>query len=310
MRKRQLGAVIMFLASGSCLSNSATQSQRRPYAETKPYVDKCVAEHDAECVELCAAAFELGNDTRILKCGYKVENGTTVITMSWRDKTKDEIREDSGQGCAGGRRPPGWMPGGSEPTAPAYLAWCATMEAASVTAFARIDRRLAADAAPASLRALVQAAIADELDHARVVAMLARRYGATPVLPEIPAEPAMTDLERAIDNVVEGCVGETVSALHAAFLGIHAVDPIVRAAFTQLAQDEIGHATLAFELSGYYAARLSAAALAQVSAARNHAVAHVIAEPLHPGMLALGIAQPQLRAAIAKLLADPAAQPA
>lgn len=298
-RMRKLGAAIMLLAG--CYSTGA-QSSRRPTVQTKPYVDACIAADDKQCLALCNAAFEVAADSEITSCSYTVEGETTVIHMTYGPRSEEPVHH------ASGRRPPGWDARAAGASIADYLAWCAAMEAASVTAFARIHRHLVATNAPVALLARVEAAISDELSHARVVAGLARRYGASPHMPEIPPEPTMTALERAIDHAVEGCVGETVAALHAAFLGEHAVDPLVRAAFAQIAEDEIRHAYLAFELVAHASTTLTADERVAVADARERAVMRAQAAPLHPGLLALGIPALRVQRAVAELLADPAAQ--
>ncbi|HEU4410784.1 MAG TPA: ferritin-like domain-containing protein, partial [Polyangiaceae bacterium] len=132
----------------------------------------------------------------------------------------------------------------------AYWARLGQMEHASVAAFARFALHLLALGAPSELVAGAQAAMGDELEHARLCFGLAQAISGRPV------GPGPLALEGAFDDaslagvvrlaVVEGCVGETVAALEAAEAHDHATEPGVVAVLARVWADEQRHAELAW----------------------------------------------------------------
>jgi rubrerythrin len=179
--------------------------------------------------------------------------------------------------CLGniGRRPVGWEgPGASPKGSPLgrFLARSATLEEASVAAFAELHARLRAFGAPRRLRAAARRAAGDERRHARMTAALARRHGGLPA----PPPPAVTvDLAFeafAMENAVEGCVGETFGALVALHQAARAEDPQIAAAMGAIAADEIRHAALAWSIHEWALPRLSSRARARVCALQEGAL--------------------------------------
>lgn len=125
------------------------------------------------------------------------------------------------------------------------------MEHASIAAFARFVLQLLAMGAPAGLVAEAQAAIRDELEHARVCFGFASAYAGREVGPGaldvLGALGGADDLGMIVVTAIhEGCVGETVAALEASEAARHAEDPRVRAALETIAADEGRHAELAW----------------------------------------------------------------
>lgn len=133
-------------------------------------------------------------------------------------------------------------------------AWAedALYEHASVASFARFALELLALGAPARLVAEVQAAIADELVHARLCFELAARYGGTSDEPgpmPIPqgafarvGDPVAT----ALALFEEGCINESVAACVAADAAGDCEDSAVRRTLELIAADERRHATSAW----------------------------------------------------------------
>lgn len=127
----------------------------------------------------------------------------------------------------------------------------ALMEHASVAAFARLSLRLMSFGAPAELVRESQAASLDELRHAAFCFEQAARHGAR-------ATPSALDLTAAfqeqtfeafvLENLQEGCVGETLAALRASEQACRAMDPEVRVGLAAIAEDEARHAELAFRI--------------------------------------------------------------
>jgi len=124
------------------------------------------------------------------------------------------------------------------------------MEHASVASFARFTLAMMAMGAPPDLLAEAQQAALDEVAHARAcLALAARLDGSTEGPGALDVGGALDGLsaERSVrDAVVEGCVGETVSALVAQAQLARATEPEARAALERIAADEERHAGLAW----------------------------------------------------------------
>ncbi len=157
----------------------------------------------------------------------------------------------------------------------AFFARDAALEAASVHAFRRLSAELAAHRAPRSLRARAKRAAEDEVRHARTMKRFAKRFGGK--CNRVGAASAnVRDLEAiAIENVVEGCVGETHAALIATFQAERAKDPAVRAAMRTIARDETRHAALAWDVAAWLDARLPSDSRARVESARREAITNL-----------------------------------
>ncbi|HEX4460646.1 MAG TPA: ferritin-like domain-containing protein, partial [Polyangia bacterium] len=124
------------------------------------------------------------------------------------------------------------------------------MEHASVAAFARFSLELLALGAPSDLVRGAQSAMGDELSHARIAFGLATAYGGAAVGPgplAIERALADTDFVSVVRTAfLEACIGETCAAAEVTEARDAATDPIVRAALTQIAEDELRHATLGY----------------------------------------------------------------
>jgi hypothetical protein len=155
-------------------------------------------------------------------------------------------------------------------------AWMADglFEHASIASFARFTLELLAVGAPPDLVTAAQRAAMDEIAHARACFGLASAYGAE------PRGPGALDTSGGISRhslaeiaeaaAAEGCIGETLSAMCARAAFEEASDPAVRAALARIAEDEEGHAALAW--------RFVAWALAQGDAETTRRVRRVFAE--------------------------------
>lgn len=272
------------------------------FATRKSYfreIDACIVS-DGNCEALCRAALGLEPETAVIKC---------VITSASPQGAMLAATYIEPIDCGIGRKPDGYYAPRRRTGVGAWLANVATLEAASVTAFARLARSLARFDAPAKLVEAAKRAIGDELAHAAAMGKLARRHGGrveAPVIGEAD-EPALAQL--AIENAVEGQVGETFGALVAACQARAAADADVRAVFSQIAIDEARHAALAHQLAPWFERRLGWRERNAVARARQQAVARVVATScdfhLAPDERELlGIPAPeQLRAAAMQLFA-------
>ncbi|MDC0718020.1 hypothetical protein [Nannocystis bainbridge] len=174
----------------------------------------------------------------------------------------------------------------------AWLARAAHDEAASVHAFRSLARELAAWGAPAELLARIDAAAADEVRHAEVVAAAARARGAEVTPPAHAALAVRELLAIAVENAVEGCVRETWAALAAAHQARFAAAPALRAMYAEIAGDEARHAELAWAIDAWFMGQLDAAGREAVATARRAAIAELQASLAGfeaPGLRALGL---------------------
>ncbi len=177
--------------------------------------------------------------------------------------------------CPGGRRPEGFADaaGGCDAGVGGWFARLASLEAASVFAFERMERELGRFGAPTALLEEVRRAVADERKHTTMTVALAGRFGAAPVLPAgFPMAPR--DLAAvALENAVEGCVRETFGALVATWQATHARDARVAAAMAVIAEDETRHAALSWSLHAWADERLDAGTRRSVRVAMEGALA-------------------------------------
>lgn len=117
----------------------------------------------------------------------------------------------------------------------------ATTEHASVAAFARFPLQCLALGAPLELVSAANQAVADEIEHARTCAGLARAYGGAELVP------GPLDTSGALDAPPDlGDVAETVSALLLFDASRATKNPTVQALLARMAEDEVRHALLGF----------------------------------------------------------------
>lgn len=124
------------------------------------------------------------------------------------------------------------------------------LEHASIAAFARFALQLLSLGAPPELVEDCTRAMADETAHTRLCFDIASAYAGQAIGPgplDISGSLAVTSLADIVELViVEGCFGETRAALEALEAADAATDPVIRAAYEQIARDEERHAALAF----------------------------------------------------------------
>jgi hypothetical protein len=229
-------------------------------------IDACLAS-DTSCEALCRAVLELPPDVMIPRCVITAANGEGAMLDVMYLEPVD---------CGAGRKPEGFHALRRRGGVGAWLASIATLEAASVTAFARLARALVRFGAPLKLIDAAKRAIADELAHAAEMGRLARKHGGrveAPVIDDVD-EPTLAEL--AIENAVEGQVGETFGALVAACQARAASDGDVREVFGAIAIDEARHAALAHQLAPWFERRLGWRERNAVARARQDAVARVM----------------------------------
>jgi hypothetical protein len=152
--------------------------------------------------------------------------------------------------------------------------WCegGRFEHASVASFARSAIQLMALGAPAELVEACQRASLDEIEHARLCFALASRFAGREIRPgKLPLDAGALTLvsleDLAGENVIGGCIGETVAALTATAQLELASDPAVRAALETIARDEARHAELAWRIAKWASEAGGTAVRARMAAA-------------------------------------------
>jgi hypothetical protein len=169
--------------------------------------------------------------------------------------------------CTGiGRLPEGLCaaPIASRDAAGAFFARSAHLEAASVVAFERMARELERFGAPGELVARARAAALEEVRHAALMGAQARRFGGAVAPVEVLPQGERSLEDFAADNAREGCVRETFGAAVCAWQGLHALDPEIRRAMSEIADDEAGHAELSWDVDAWARSQLSADARARL----------------------------------------------
>ena len=223
------------------------------------------------------------------------------------ETTRVHVVYDDGTVC--GRAPAGLASSGriaGHDDVIAWLARAAHLEAASVVAFAHLAVDLARLGAP---RALIHGALAAAQDEVRHAAMLRALVDCeVPVARIAPYQPqALREL--AMHNAVEGCVRETIGAAVNLWQAQQATNPLFRAVFARIAEDETRHAELSWAIHAWAKTRLSANDNADITAARARArsafegVALEVTSPLARELLGLPD-RTQLRAIAAMIDLD------
>ncbi|MEA2753602.1 MAG: hypothetical protein QOI41_7745 [Myxococcales bacterium] len=212
-------------------------------------------------------------------CG--MESYQVVVHVDYAGNVTEVSRVDLNMqtGCAvAGRRPEGLRLDSAvragKNAAGEHFASMATLEAASVVAFRRLHRQLAAYGAPRELLERIRKAARDEVRHARATGILAKKYGVTPAAPQLGAcdeSPSLFAI--ALENAREGCVRETYGALVAHLQTTRAGDADVRACMAAIADEETEHAALSWDIAAWIEAQLDEEQRAHLAAERRDAFA-------------------------------------
>jgi hypothetical protein len=149
----------------------------------------------------------------------------------------------------------------------------AALEHASVASFARLSLQLLALGAPASMVAAAHRAALDEVEHARTCFALAAELSdsAGPLGPSpLSLEGVSFDVDLrsfAIGAAAEGCVGETVAALALSRAAASCESPLLAQRLSAMADDELGHASLAWQCLAWASPHLGPSAHDAIAAA-------------------------------------------
>jgi hypothetical protein len=188
-------------------------------------------------------------------------------------------------------------------------------EYASVAGFQRFAMDLMANGAPSDLIERAQRAALDEMRHARLAFTLASAFAGAPIGPGALDLPAAVPIHRSLTELAvataeEGCTVETLSACLLAEALLHATDPAVVAALTQMRRDEDRHAALAWETLRWALSQDPGIA-GSVDIALESAIARLTTEGFaHPGGLdRFGLLKPlpaeACRAAAIRMVIEP-----
>lgn len=182
-----------------------------------------------------------------------------------------------------GRSPEGFEPPPIAPWVDAVGAWfarAATFERASIHAFERLAVELVSHDAPPALVKRAKEAADDERRHDALMAAFAFRRGVE--VPEFAAPRAAPRPLRAmaVENMSEGCVRETWSALVTWWQAKHCADPRAAKMFHEIAIDETRHAQLAWDVAAWVAPSLDEVSSARLRRARDVTVDEVGEEAL------------------------------
>jgi hypothetical protein len=167
------------------------------------------------------------------------------------------------------------------------------MEHASIAAFARFSLQLLSLGAPPELVEACTAALADETAHTKLCFGIASAYAGHAIGPgplDITGSLDVTSLADIVDLVIaEGCFGETSAALEALEAADSAADPVIAAAYSQIAEDEQRHAELAFRFVRWALAQADTIVVERIRAAlhSNHSQSPAAREVVEPCLSAL-----------------------
>lgn len=174
-------------------------------------------------------------------------------------KEKAVVCEHVGfDGCAVAGRPPAGLevPAERPRTARAVFAKMAHEEAASVLSFDELAAFLEQAGAPARLVKRARKAAREETRHARIAAALAG-LDAAPVPKVAARQVPLTLAQLAEENLCDGCINEAASAVATLTQAERAGDLTTRRLLAQVAEDELGHAELSWELHAWLVPKLT-----------------------------------------------------
>jgi hypothetical protein len=186
----------------------------------------------------------------------------------------------------------------------------AALEHASIASFARFALGLLALGAPPDLLAAAGRAALDEIRHAELCYGLAHAYGelrqGPGPLPEATAPMTLDVAAFTRALVLEGCVGETLSALEAQHVATAASDPSLAATLRGIAEDELRHAVLAFRTLRWLTRTFASARAAADDALAEARVALALAVPTSTGddLLAHGVLDDATRLSLRRAAFD------
>jgi hypothetical protein len=172
-----------------------------------------------------------------------------------------------------------------------YFSRAAYYEAASVAAFRRLSGALLALGAPAHMAARARTFARDEARHCRAwLGLLEAAHGVEARRARVRSWPGPIErqssysaFDLALENLLEGCVGESYGAWLALHQAGHGASRELRRVARGIAGDEAAHAALAFEIHAWLWPRLDGAQQSALECAAARAIDDLIRPlPLDP----------------------------
>lgn len=199
-------------------------------------VEVCAQRPDVQEVRACTGPTLTGSaksEALVIECEVDavVCEGDEILTMG------------SGRRHAGYPKP-SELPGGHV----ARLVAMAEEEAAAVTAFAWLAEDLEEHGLDEALAARARRASADEIRHFRALSRAARRAGGEPRPHRAGVRASRSLVAVALENAVEGCVREAAGAALLLVQAKQASDARLARAFAKIAEDELAHAALSWDI--------------------------------------------------------------
>lgn len=244
------------LSNSACITDSSQSSKDLPdinfeqqYVDTYVFDEVCsefreyidISNTNISCIEHCQM-----QDTgeRLLSCQYEKGDAGMI-----------QVRCNREGSCA---IPGRWTSiAGPKPLALAYsiqeeMKRRVKCEAVAVIAFERLAFELKAYQAPIELLAKIQVAIEDEKRHTSNFSSvcLAQNWEIEEDITHIQVSqyPVRSLLELAIENAIEGCVGESFAALENLYQSHFAKNQTIKALHQSIVFDEIAHAELSWQI--------------------------------------------------------------
>lgn len=225
------------------------------------------------CEELCyqvngataLANFEVSDCSQNLDL-QAIEAGIEEGSDSSTDVVGTVTCTGAGDYLCEGRRPIGFQSRDCE-----YFAKSAHLESSSVIAFHQLIEQLKKWNAPLEFIERCKTAREDEIRHAQQMIELAKRQNQK--IPPLVVQEVEQDIYMAaMHNATEGCIFEAWAALEATLKSQFATTEELRHIYLRLAQDEISHAQLSWDLHRWFLSQLDNTQVRSVVQAQRQAL--------------------------------------
>jgi len=237
-----------------------------------------------------------------------------INVESWLITETDRSEIKRIDGACIGRKPPGALSFRQSNTQVNYhelgitFARHAAYEAASVIAFEHLEKELSMYGAPNDMLERIQIAAEDERRHAAQVELLAIRYGNQAEVFSVESAPLRNLESIAIDNMSEGCIGESWGALIGLYQAENAKDPVIAETMHQIALEEVEHASLSWAIHDWIMPKLSVQASERVRVAQKSSLEKLIKKSTAPieqsHVLLAGLPEPTIALHLAEKLTE------
>lgn len=272
------------LATGCCPDVDDFEQGQTEIDDTldKEALDDIIVNEDGAWNRCEAACRELAmrNEEPLDEVSECTAMGDVLVDDPWNFANDEVAISCSGEWSTGGGFCTGRRPQGHHEVEAAiastgtWLAVHAHLERASVRAFCELADWLASRGAPAELVARCRAAADDEVVHADLMTALAVGEGTEVPTCEADA-PADDPFAVALHNAVEGCVHEAFAAIVAGLQARTADRSELRDVFARIADDELAHGQLAWDLHAWLMDRLAPEEQRAVERAQASALARL-----------------------------------